>query len=58
MVFILGMELGKVQLNDERYETEKNIINPNSIGVLGVHSTLRSMYSRLSPTPGNLLNFS
>ena len=37
MVFILVFELGKMQLNDEHYEMEKNIISHNPIGALGVH---------------------
>ncbi|MBP9887395.1 MAG: hypothetical protein KBF93_13920 [Leptospiraceae bacterium] len=37
MVSILGIELGKMQLNDEHYEMEKNIISHNPIGALGVH---------------------
>jgi len=37
MVFILGIKLGKMQLNDEHYEMEKNIISHHPIGALGVH---------------------
>ena len=35
MVSILGIELGKMQLNDEHYEMEKNY--RIFIGALGVH---------------------
>ncbi|HRG45972.1 MAG TPA: hypothetical protein PLX69_13530 [Leptospiraceae bacterium] len=37
MDYISGMEFGEMQINDERFETEKNILNRNFIGALGVH---------------------
>ena len=37
MGFILIMQLGNMQLNDERYDTDNNMVNVIHRSVIGVH---------------------
>ena len=37
MGFILIMQLGNMQLNDERYDTDKNMVSVIHRSVIGVH---------------------